>query len=84
MADDDVAKPMGAGWGCAATLGFFFAMPIGCAVGAAVGLLIGKAISDNHDPFRTAEVCMTLLGALVGPVVAGAAYFYVMLTLWRK
>ena len=82
MADDDVAKRMGAG--CAPTLGFFVVMPIGCAGGAAVGFLIGKAISDHHDPFMTAELCMTLLGALVGPVVVGAAYFYVMTTFWRK
>lgn len=65
-------------------LGFCIAMPVGFAGGAAVGFLIGKAISDVRDPFRTVEICMTLLGALVGPVVVGAAYFYVMMTFRRK
>jgi hypothetical protein len=81
MANDDVTKRMGTG--CAATLGFFIAMPIGCAGGAAVGFLIGKA---NHvgDAVMPPELWMTLLGALVGPVVAGAAYFFVMITFLRK
>ena len=82
MVEDDVTKRMGAG--CAATLGFFIAMPIGCAGGAAVGLLIGKATRHNGDAIMPPELWMTVLGALVGPVVVGAAYFFVMITFWRK
>ena len=64
MANDDVAKQVGTR--CAATLGFFIAMPIGCAGGAATGFLIGNATPHNGDAIMAPVVWMTLLGALVG------------------